>query len=465
MFAWARDEDSEINVLTPSQELTHKLIQNQTIDIKVTKHNLFSARGLPESEWVKVLQGKAVDLNIIISVIHSTVTDNRVTETGTLNSTLDIQNRPRLSGTMGIGLSRTVHSSTQCGSSTPTESQNSFNMVSTSPLTLHLPTHEGKTASSTLTKQSIAGLDPLTMCHLTSSRSLDFLKCNTSSVKQQETKVCRGISEECPHGKVRTCAGCSIKESMGSRHPSVSTDMFALDVERRDMLKRNVQAKRLEWFHMRGERPKHARKYLWKIDNEELGLTAGYSLTAKPLLCPSPLAENDPVRQAMISDQPDLFKIICKIGINTFEKLLTHHPNRTFVDSVLVRLREGFWPFADMTKEGYPKSWDGSWHPPKSVQERDFLEEQVQTKIAKCFSESFRMELLPGMYSPLVHSVPKPDSDTMQLVVDHSSGDFSPNSMITWEDIAGVLLRLTVRSNVKPKCGNNSSESLHVFLF
>ena len=26
------------------------------------------------------------------------------------------------------------------------------------------------------------------------------------------------------------------------------------------------------------------------------------------------------------------------------------------------------------------------------------------------------------------------------------------------------LLRLTIRSNVKPKCGNNSSESLHVFL-
>ena len=27
-----------------------------------------------------------------------------------------------------------------------------------------------------------------------------------------------------------------------------------------------------------------------------------------------------------------------------------------------------------------------------------------------------------------------------------------------------VLLRLTVRSNVKPKCGNNSSKNLHVFL-
>ena len=48
MFAWARDKDSEINVLTPSQELTHKLIQNQTLNIKVTKHNLFSVRELPE---------------------------------------------------------------------------------------------------------------------------------------------------------------------------------------------------------------------------------------------------------------------------------------------------------------------------------------------------------------------------------------------------------------------------------
>ena len=84
MFVWARDEDSEINVLTPSQEFTCKLIQNQTIDIKVTKHNLFSVRGLPEfpdSEWVKVLQGKAVDLDIIISAIHLTVTDNWATET------------------------------------------------------------------------------------------------------------------------------------------------------------------------------------------------------------------------------------------------------------------------------------------------------------------------------------------------------------------------------------------------
>ena len=118
-----------------------------------------------------------------------------------------------------------------------------------------------------------------------------------------------------------------------------------------------------------------------------------------------------------------------------FEKLLTNHPNWAFVDSVLVGLHEGFWPFADMMKEGYPKSWDGLWCLLKSEQECDFLEEQVWTKIAtKCFSESFRMELLP------VHAVPKPDSDTICLVMDHSSGDFSPNLMIMQEDIVGVQL-------------------------
>ena len=84
MFAWMRDEDLEINMLTPSQELTCKLIQNQTLGIKVMRHNLFSTWVLPvflDSEWVKVLQGKVVDLNIIISRIHSTVTDNQVIET------------------------------------------------------------------------------------------------------------------------------------------------------------------------------------------------------------------------------------------------------------------------------------------------------------------------------------------------------------------------------------------------
>ena len=84
LFAWASDKDSQVYQLTPSQELTRKLVQNQTADIKVMKHNLFCARGLPEfpdSEWTKVIQGKAVNFNVVILWIHSTVSDHRVTET------------------------------------------------------------------------------------------------------------------------------------------------------------------------------------------------------------------------------------------------------------------------------------------------------------------------------------------------------------------------------------------------
>ena len=56
------------------------------------------------------------------------------------------------------------------------------------------------------------------------------------------------------------------------------------------------------------------------------------------------------------------------------------------------------------------------------------------------FSRLFGMDLLLGMYSPLVHAVPKLDSEMLQLVVNHSSGDCSPNLMITHEDITGVHL-------------------------
>ena len=91
-----------------------------------------------------------------------------------------------------------------------------------------------------------------------------------------------------------------------------------------------------------------------------MGPTARYSLTASPMPRPTVAALSDKIRMKTIQDRPDLFKINCQINVDRFEKLLTHHLNRPFVDSVLVGLREGFWPFADTTKEGYPKTWDAS---------------------------------------------------------------------------------------------------------
>ena len=50
------------------------------------------------------------------------------------------------------------------------------------------------------------------------------------------------------------------------------------------------------------------------------------------------------------------------------------------------------------------------------------------------------MDLLPGMYSTPIHAVPKPRSEKLRLVNDHSAGPFSLNSMIARSDVAGAKM-------------------------
>ena len=52
----------------------------------------------------------------------------------------------------------------------------------------------------------------------------------------------------------------------------------------------------------------------------------------------------------------------------------------------------------------------------------------------------FGPDLLPGMYSPPVHTILKPSSEKLCMVVDHSAGKYSLNSIIDPKDIAGVKL-------------------------
>jgi hypothetical protein len=61
---------------------------------------------------------------------------------------------------------------------------------------------------------------------------------------------------------------------------------------------------------------------------------------------------------------------------------------------------------------------------------------------ARRYSESFGMDLLPGMYSTLIHAVPKPHSVRLRLVNDHSTGPYSLNLMIVREDIVGAKMDL-----------------------
>ncbi|KAF8833112.1 hypothetical protein BDN67DRAFT_1017935 [Paxillus ammoniavirescens] len=56
------------------------------------------------------------------------------------------------------------------------------------------------------------------------------------------------------------------------------------------------------------------------------------------------------------------------------------------------------------------------------------------------FSEPFGPDLLPGMYSIPVHAMPKPHSTKFRLIVDHSAGTYSLNSIIDCDLIMGIKM-------------------------
>ena len=164
-----------------------------------------------------------------------------------------------------------------------------------------------------------------------------------------------------------------------------------------------------------------------------------YSLTAEPLPRP-PLSTFTKTSLKTISQNPNLFKITCLIHVDIFEALLIDHPNPHFCQSVFTGLQEGFWPWPDKP-EDYPEMHDNSHCPPITEEDRIFLAHQVLSEQkAGRLSGPFGPDLLPGMYSPPMHTIPKLSSKKLCMVVDHSAGKYSLNSMINPKDIAGVKL-------------------------
>ncbi|KIK51442.1 hypothetical protein GYMLUDRAFT_181423, partial [Collybiopsis luxurians FD-317 M1] len=63
-----------------------------------------------------------------------------------------------------------------------------------------------------------------------------------------------------------------------------------------------------------------------------------------------------------IHENLDLFAVPHIINIDHFESLLQCHPNQPFIKSVLLGLKEGFWPSTDMKfNHNYPTTWDSLW--------------------------------------------------------------------------------------------------------
>ncbi|KAG2050844.1 hypothetical protein BDR06DRAFT_974262 [Suillus hirtellus] len=119
-------------------------------------------------------------------------------------------------------------------------------------------------------------------------------------------------------------------------------------------------------------------------------------------------------------------------GTVRFEMLLTlaKHPNPVFVKS----------PWADTHYGVYPTTLDIPSPSPSSDQEQNFLWDQIiKEESVGRYSHDFGPDLLLGMYSMPIHTVPK-EGGKFRLVMNHSTGDFSLNSMIAKEDIARVTL-------------------------
>jgi len=103
-------------------------------------------------------------------------------------------------------------------------------------------------------------------------------------------------------------------------------------------------------------------------------------------------------------------------------------------------LREGFWPWAITEGVERPLVVDNSFRPLTEESHITFTREQRDIEISlNRFSPAFGPDLLPGMTSIPIGVVPKPHSDKLRLVVDQSSGDFSPNSLIPREMVAVPL--------------------------
>ena len=190
-----------------------------------------------------------------------------------------------------------------------------------------------------------------------------------------------------------------------------------------------------------GLQPKNLRHNMWEEGSSLSPTTAEWSETARPLVRP-PLTELlNSVANRTVADNPSLFHVHTPVNIDVFEQLLTNHPNPKFVTSVCTGLREGFWPWADTLTGGFPETHDESRPMPTDDRKSSFIRDQCLKERHKgYYSESFGTELLPGMYSMPIHAVPKPHSDNLRLVTDHSAGPFSLNNMIDHSCVTGFPL-------------------------
>jgi hypothetical protein len=190
-------------------------------------------------------------------------------------------------------------------------------------------------------------------------------------------------------------------------------------------------------IELSGMWPKYLRYHIWDPDGTVAEMTAEWTKQAKPLPRLSNVQLMHPVIRETVIQNPTLFNIVTPIKIKVFEDLLLKHPNQAFVKSVCEGLQYGFWPWADIWKPGYPDELDLS-QPQANQSSIDFLNVQHDYEVLKgWYSPSIGPKLLPGMYCMPIYAVPKPHSEKLRLINNHSASKFSLNSMVDHDQVTG----------------------------
>ena len=379
----------------------------------------------------------------------------------TLNYSTGRQPQQKLSKPMETGLSRGIVRSKPHSSCSNTEDPSYLATEGTSnAISQHYPFNT-TTESSIMTEQS--ELEPLNAETLTCQTPLSSATYKSNGLTTHQTPfsvIQRDLltkNRRSPRERERKVAGVlPVEDGMTVDVPMpqlpATTYTSAPIAQAQDTSQAIVipQAKgRHSHPSLRWERrPRFVREYVW-TNNEKQGVsTALFSETAPPLPRPPENELSSLEKWETICTHSHLFRITTPIRADRLRNLLSKHPNRLLVESVDQGLKHGFWPWAVTKNSTAPSIIDNA----RLQKIRDlaylcFINEQRDEEInLGRFSCSFSA-LLPGMTSIPLWVVPKPHSDKLRLVVDHSAGDYAPNSFIPPEEASVHLDTLHVLGN------------------
>ncbi|KAJ8455196.1 hypothetical protein ONZ45_g19018 [Pleurotus djamor] len=415
-------------VIDPHVRKTHEILQVFSDDPKFAKRSLLNTIGIPsfpESQWDAIIRGQMVDLDVVLSSQYAlrpiTEQVERIGEHIEIkNGSFETARRVTTSSEWVAVWYDTSRAYVCCFPHREKELHDYGQKI-----------HRLFTAKRTDFHPRIIAFDKAFRARLVRERLLQFTDQPLFEEIKQAVLEPSGVDENLATGSTEAPALTLQDGAVTSTSVKTAGEPGT-----------ELTNARKEELYLLGRQPKFLRHNIWSAEGVQTKISAAeWTLDASPLPTPPIDVLSNSESNETVQNYPDLFKIITPINVERFRTLLSNHPNQPFVRSVCDGLIHGFWPFAEIP-DSYPSTFDCSGsHPKQSDEETQFLREQVQNEIdLGRFSQPFGTDLLPGMYNMPIFAVPKPGSSKFRMVTNQSKGDFSLNSMISHEKIAGLPL-------------------------